>query len=137
MRMGKRAGTFWFVKKVAWPLLPPAHNLKTLPQCQTNLPAPWYNAGMSKPRRPQFRVRTLLLITTLLAVVFAVCAQWPVTETRVTLNSENGMIYQRVAYEKRTPTVSEWARRAGPATAVLVGLVVAIAWRSRSRPATH
>ena len=78
-------------------------------------------------KRPQVRLRTLLLLTAGLAVLFAVCAQWPVKMfTPQTVNSPKGTVTIAILIE-RPPTVQEWLIRiAVSGTAIAVAIPVAV-----------
>jgi hypothetical protein len=80
---------------------------------------------------PQFRVRTLLLLTAIMGVVFVACAKWPVTEMSAPPPASGVAWFFR--YEiKRPPTFTEWAIRASIASAILLAVFVLIgAWRGR------
>jgi hypothetical protein len=86
----------------------------------------------------QFRVRTLLLLTAVLGLVFVVCARWPVTQMVVTWrpSSESGAVFvsggvryqwRHVEHIKRLPTPAEFALRAGASSIVVGAIVVALA----------
>jgi hypothetical protein len=85
---------------------------------------------------PQFRVRTLLLLTAIMGVVFVACAKWPVTETVFSLSTKSGGSVLFTTDIKRNPTFGEWAIRASIASAILlVAFVLIGAWRARkARP---
>jgi hypothetical protein len=98
---------------------------------------------------PQFRVRTLLLLTAIMGVVFAACANWPVKETpntnwnlTVTPSGKSMVVPGRWPAEvdmftgavaiTRPPTFNEWAIRASIASGILLAVFVLIgAWRGR------
>jgi hypothetical protein len=81
---------------------------------------------------PQFRVRTLLLLTAIMGVVFVACAKWPVTETVLSLSSKSGGSVLLTTDIKRNPTFNEWAIRASIAAGILLAVFVLIgAWRAR------
>jgi hypothetical protein len=84
---------------------------------------------------PQFRVRTLLLLTAIMGVLFVACAKWPVTETVFSLSSKSGGSVLSTTDIKRNPTFTEWAIRASIASAILLAVFVLIgAWRARTAP---
>jgi Ni/Fe-hydrogenase subunit HybB-like protein len=94
---------------------------------------------------PQFRVRTLLLLTAIMGVLFVACAKWPVTETTgrsggLTLtaapNSGGGLVFTGSYIIERPPTPSEWAIRVGIASgALLVVFALVGMWRTRKAKA--
>jgi hypothetical protein len=99
---------------------------------------------------PQFRVRTLLLLTAIMGVVFVVCAKWPVTETMPPSPAPSFSAFVPAAGSQspalpiaitgtlsytitRPPTFSEWAIRASIASVILLAVFVLIgAWRARN-----
>ena len=101
---------------------------------------------MTAPNRrwPQFTLRTILLLTTIMGVIFVACAKWPVTEVVKTApvgftlsggsgggSYASGTIIMPAAIITRPPSTTEWAIRAGvsaillSAGFVLVGLLLA------------
>ena len=76
-------------------------------------------AGM---KLQQFRTRTLLLLTAIMGVVFAVCAKWPVTEgpRHVPVRHSGSTIYHVISESIRPPTPSEFAVRAALFSLVIV-----------------
>jgi hypothetical protein len=81
---------------------------------------------------PQFRVRTLLLLTAIMGVLFVACAKRPVTDMSGPPAALGWLEYEI----ERKPTFDEWAVRASIASAILLAVFVLIgAWRARkARP---
>jgi hypothetical protein len=75
---------------------------------------------------PQFRVRTLLLLTAIMGVVFVACAKWPVTLTEVVTGAPIDGTFipdtpEILTTGTRPPIFAEWAIRAGIAAGILLG----------------
>ena len=89
---------------------------------------------------PQFRVRTLLLLTAIMGVLFVACAKCPVTEMSgppVPLPTTATFGWKEYKFE-RPPTVAEWAVRAGVSSSVVLAAFVLIgAWHARKVLATE
>jgi hypothetical protein len=88
---------------------------------------------------PQFRVRTLLLLTAIMGVVLVACAKWPVTESIFALGGRHvgPGPYSPSITILRPPTFGEWAIRASIASAILLAVLVLIgAWRERNARST-
>lgn len=79
-------------------------------------------------KKLQFRLRTLLFLTAGLAVLFAVCARWPVEEiVPQTFIGPNGKTMHVYAGIERPPAVREWLIRvavSGAAVVIAIPVVV-------------
>ena len=90
---------------------------------------------------PQFRLRTLLLLTAVMGVIFVACAKWPVEEfvlTPTSAPSPSAFIGATSSYspflihQVRPPNIVEWSIRSGiSGIAVLIGFALVGLWRSR------
>ena len=79
-------------------------------------------------KKPQFKLSTLLLLTAALAVVFAVCAQWPVKEFVLRGTKRPGREASIAAWLiERPPTLWEWLNRVGISIAAIV-IAVLFCW---------
>ena len=79
-------------------------------------------------KKPQFKLSTLLLLTAALAVVFAVCAQWPAKDfVAHEASGSNGRPYLIGSFVERPPTMQEWLIRVGISIAAIV-IAVLFCW---------
>jgi hypothetical protein len=90
---------------------------------------------MADMRIPQYQVRTLLLLTAMMGVLFVVCARWPVTDVRTPLTvslSGGGTLVASRATIVRPPTNEEWMIRAGLMSGILLAALVLVGvWRAK------
>ena len=93
-------------------------------------------------RVPRFKLRTLFVLTAILALVFLVCAKWPVTEVGLsgdtnywleqTSNAAIG-VWDPTPPTPRPPTFGEWALRAGISSVLVILFMVVIGQLRRGK----
>jgi hypothetical protein len=88
---------------------------------------------------PQFNIRTLLLLTAAMGVIFVACAKWPVRHTAWMPGEFTSFVSGGVRAQlmkeiqiSRPPTPAEWSVRVAVAT-LAVGAVCAVRGAQRAR----
>jgi hypothetical protein len=81
-------------------------------------------------KKAQFRLRTLLLLMAAIAVLFAICVQWPVkTFVPRRIQDSSGRSYLMSSAIERPPTIQEWLIRVAisiPAIGIGILLILVI-----------
>ena len=79
-------------------------------------------------KKAQFRLRTLLLLMAAIAVLFAICVQWPVKAfVPQLIKDSSGRSYLMSSVVERPPTVQEWLIRVAVAVAaIMIGILLVV-----------